>query len=181
MTKDESIAHYLTRKRLLELSDEYAKTNDKSKKEAIAKNYSRLYSKLLEYEGEKPMENSINEYYDKGIKEIADAMPNECIGVVEVQQPDGEPIVIPQYKAPFHPWDKLFNEVTKALTRGGKEEGTFPRLAPKWECSEEECALRMVEFKIARIEAGKEKEDSYVDAIGYLVLAWQKYHKEQSK
>ena len=178
MTKDESIAHYLTRKRLLELSDEYAKTNDKSKKEAIAKNYSRLYSKLLEYEGGKPMENSINEYYDKGIKEIADAMPNECVDVVEVQQPDGTTITIPQYRSVPHSWDKLFNAVTAALTRGGKEEGTFPRLAPKWECSEEECALRMAEFKIARIEAGKEKEDSYVDAIGYLVLAWQKYHKE---
>ena len=146
--------------------------------EAIAHYLAR---KLGLIKKEKPMENSISEYYDKRVKEIANAMPNECIGVVEVPQPDGKPIVIPQYKSVSHSWDKLFNEVTKALTRGGEQEDTFPKLAPKWNCSEEECALRMAELKIARIESGKEKEDSYVDAIGYLVLAWQKYHKEQSK
>ena len=107
-------------------------------------------------------------------------MPNECIGVVEVPQPDGKPIVIPQYKAAAHPWDKLFNDVTKALTRGSEQEDSVPRIAVKWNCSEEECALRMAELKIARIETGKEKEDSYVDAIGYLVLAYNKYKENQN-
>lgn len=138
------------------------------------------------------MTNELSEYWDKRVKEVAKNTSNdkripknECVGVIEVPQPDGKPIVIPQYKDEItptnHGWNKLFNDVIKALTRGGEQEDTFPKLAPKWGCSEEECALRMAELKIARIESGKEKDDSYVDAIGYLVLAWQKYQKEQSK
>ena len=128
--------------------------------------------------------NSISEFYNKLVEELADgykSYDNYCSDVVGIQQPNGKTIAIPQYKSVPHPWDKLFNDVTKALTRGGKEEDSFPRIAAKWHCSEEECALRMAELKIARIETGKEKEDSYVDAIGYLVLAWQKYCKGQSK
>ena len=74
----------------------------------------------------------------------------------------------------------LFDKVTAALTRGGEEEDSFPKLAIKWGCSEEDCALRMAEMKMARIESGKEKEDSYVDAIGYLVLAYNKYKENQN-
>ena len=149
---------------------EHVNTDDHDKEVAIYKEWTTIYPKwqrLKDNKGENPVKD--------------DTMPNECIDVVEVPQPDGKPIIIPQYAPVSHPWDKLFNEVTKALTRGGEQEDTFPKLAPKWNCSEEECALRMAEMKIARIESGKEKEDSYVDAIGYLVLAWQKYCKEQSK
>ena len=74
-------------------------------------------------------------------------------------------------------FDDLTGKAKKALTRHDDGEDTFPTIKQYWEDpTEEKTALRMVLFKLARIQNKHTGgEDSYVDALGYLVLAYMKF------
>lgn len=72
--------------------------------------------------------------------------------------------------------DTLFGKVRNALTRHEGGEDSFPRIKEYWgDATEEVTAAKMALLKIARIEGGVSVDDSYVDAIGYLVLAYKKH------
>jgi hypothetical protein len=79
------------------------------------------------------------------------------------------------------PTQQLFSKVTATLNRHKGGEDSFPRIRDYWnESTEEAVALKMALLKIARIENGISVEDSYVDAIGYLALAYNKYKENQN-
>lgn len=73
----------------------------------------------------------------------------------------------------------FFKKVMDILLRhSSKGEDTFPLIAEAWDCSQEEAAIKMAQLKIARILNNVSKEDSYIDAIGYLTIAYHKYLKD---
>ena len=76
--------------------------------------------------------------------------------------------------------EALFDKVTATLNRHKGGEDSFPRIRDYWnESTEEAVALKMALLKIARIENGISVEDSYVDAIGYLALAYNKFKERE--